>query len=148
VRPAQLQDATRSRKERPRATWSYLLDDEEDDPLGLVLEDEDPPLIPPLLEVEPPVPEELMLPPLDEPIPPLDEELPVPLELEVSGELGAVAVDDDEDPPGTTTVSFSFVVLDELAEPVGAVLLPPGTTVVDSLRSQADRAKAPIRTNT
>jgi hypothetical protein len=113
-----------------------------------VLEDEDPPLIPPLLEVEPPVPEELMLPPLDEPIPPLDEELPVPLELEVSGELGAVAVDDDEDPPGTTTVSFSFVVLDELAEPVGAVLLPPGTTVVDSLRSQADRAKAPIRTNT
>src|SRR3954464_15082399 len=103
----------------------YLLDDEEDDPLGLVLEDEDPPLIPPLLEVEPPVPEELMLPPLDEPIPPLDEELPVPLELEVSGELGAVAVDDDEDPPGTTTVSFSFVVLDELAEPVGAVLLPP-----------------------
>ena len=55
--------------------------------------------------------------------------------------------DEDDEPPGTTTVSFSFVVLLlVLDEPLGAA--PPGTTVVVSLRSQADSAKALIKTNT
>ena len=123
-----------------------MLDDEAAPPLGLLAAD-DPPLVPPLLEDVPPL--ELPMPP------PLEDDEPVPgllglelLELDEPGELGAVAVDDDDEPPGTTTVSFSFVLdVVELAEPLGAVLLPPGTTVVDSLRSQADSAKAPIRTN-
>jgi hypothetical protein len=65
--------------------------------------------------------------------------------VDESGEAGADDVDDEEEPPGTTTVSFSFVVELVLDEPLGAV--PPGTTVVVSLRSQADSARAPIRTN-
>ena len=100
-------------------------------------------------EAAPPVePDELPVPP------PLDDEEPIPLELgaveleldEPLGELGADDVEDDDEPPGTTTVSFSFVVELVLLEPLGA--LPPGMTVVVSLRSQADSAKAPIRTNT
>jgi hypothetical protein len=121
-----------------------LLDDEAA-PLGLLAADE-PPLVPPLLEDVPPL--ELPIPP------PLEDDEPVPgllglelLELDEPGELGAVAVDEDDEPPGTTTVSFSLVVELVLAEPLGAVLLPPGTTVVVSLRSQADSAKAPISTN-
>jgi len=121
-----------------------LLDDEAA-PLGLLAAD-DPPLVPPLLEDVPPL--ELPIPP------PLEDDEPVPgllglelLELDEPGELGAVAVEEDDEPPGTTTVSFSLVVELVLAEPLGAVLLPPGTTVVVSLRSQADSAKAPISTN-
>jgi hypothetical protein len=122
-----------------------LLDDEAAPPLGLLAADEPP--------LDPPLPEDV--PPLELPIPPpLDDDEPVPgllglelLELDEPGELGAVAVDEDDEPPGTTTVSFSLVVELVLAEPLGAVLLPPGITVVDSLRSQADSAKAPIRTN-
>jgi hypothetical protein len=124
-----------------------LLDDEAAPPLGLLLDAAEPPLAPPLPEAVPPL--ELPIPP------PLEDDEPVPgllglelLELDEPGELGAVAVDEDDEPPGTTTVSRSFVVeVVELAEPLGAVLLPPGTTVVVSLRSQADSAKAPIRTN-
>jgi len=126
---------------RPAAPYDYLLDDEAA-PLGLLAADE-PPLVPPLLEDVPPL--ELPIPP------PLEDDEPVPgllgLELDEPGELGAVAVDEDDEPPGTTTVSFSLVVELVLAEPLGAVLLPPGTTVVVSLRSQADSAKAPISTN-
>jgi hypothetical protein len=138
-------------KSKPAAAYGHYLLDEDAAPLGL-LAAEDPPLMPPLDEV----------PPLDEdpPIPPpLDDEAPVPLglgllglellELEEPGELGAVLVEDDEEPPGTTTVSFSLVVELVLAEPLGAVLVPPGTTVVVSLRSQADNAsRAPIKAKT
>jgi hypothetical protein len=126
--------------------------DEEAAPLGL-LAAEDPPLMPPLLEDVPPLDEDPPIPP------PLDDEEPVPLELgllglellelEEPGELGAVLVEDDEEPPGTTTVSFSLVVELVLADPLGEVLLPPGTTVVVSLRSQADNAsRAPATTKT
>jgi hypothetical protein len=123
-----------------------LLDDEAA-PLGLLAADEPPLLVPPLLEDVPPL--ELPMPP------PLEDDDPVPgllglelLELDEPGELGAVAVDEDDEPPGTTTVSRSFVLdVVELAEPLGAVLLPPGTTVVVSFRSHADSAKAPISTN-
>lgn len=122
----------------------YLLDDEEAPP-GL-LEAAEPPPIPPLLEDEPP----LMPPLVEEPPIPLPDVLPVPeLELVVEsvvGELGAAEVDDDEEPPGTMTVSFSRVVVD--VDPLGAVVLPPGMTVVVSFFSQADNAKAPITTNT
>jgi hypothetical protein len=121
-----------------------LLDEDAAPPGPLAAED--PPLVPPL-DDDPPIP------------PPLDDEEPVPLvlgllglellELEEPGEVGAVAVEDDEEPPGTTMVSFSLVVELVLAEPLGAVLLPPGTTVVVSLRSQADSAsRAPAKTNT
>jgi hypothetical protein len=51
-----------------------------------------------------------------------------------------VVVEDEDDPPGTTTVSFSFVV-----EAVGPA--PPGTTVVVSLRSHAESARAPTTNN-
>jgi len=126
-----------------------LLDDEAAPP-GPLAADEPPlvlPLAPPVLEDAPPL--ELPMPP------PLEDDEPVPgllglelLELDEPGELGAVAVDEDDEPPGTTTVSRSFVLdVVELAEPLGAALLPPGTTVVVSLRSQADSAKAPISTN-
>jgi hypothetical protein len=127
-----------------------LLDDEAA-PLGLLAADE-PPLVLPLA---PPL-ELPLVPPLELPMPPpLEDDEPVPgllglelLELDEPGELGAVAVDEDDEPPGTTTVSRSFVLeVVELAEPLGAVLLPPGTTVVVSLRSQADNARAPISTN-
>jgi hypothetical protein len=135
-----------------------LLDEDAAPPGPLAAEE--PPLVPPLLLEEPPDDEPLM-PPLEEdpPIPlPLDEEEPVPLlgllglellELDDPGELGAAVDEDDDEPPGTTTVSRSFVVELVLAEPLGAVLVPPGTTVVVSLRSQADKAsRAPARTTT
>jgi len=118
---------------------AYLLD-EEDDPPG-PLEAAEPPVVPPLDEAAPPLPE-LLVPPVE---PPglLLEELPGLLleELEDPGVLGVVD-DEDDDPPGTMIVSFSFVTVE-----VGGDAAPPGTTVVVSLRSQADRAKAPIRTN-
>ena len=126
--------------------------DEDAAPLGPLAAEDPPLLVPPLLD-EPP-----LIPPLDDdpPIPlPLDDEAPVPLELGVEllelelGELGVVEDDDDEEPPGTTTVSRSLVVELVLAEPLGVVLLLPGTTVVVSLRSQADNAsRAPARTTT
>jgi hypothetical protein len=83
----------------------------------------------------------------DEDVPPV----PPVVELELDpGDVGAddVVEDEDDEPPGTTTVSFSLVVeLVELEEPLGAAP-PPGTTVVVSLRSHAASARAPIRTNT
>lgn len=122
--------------------------DEEAAPPG-PLEAADPPLLPPGEDDAPPVP-----PPLEEAAPPLPEllvppiapALPVSLleELEEPGAAGAL-LEEDEEPPGTTIVSFSFVVEDE-DDPLG-LALPPGTTVVVSLRSQAERARAPIRTN-
>jgi hypothetical protein len=112
------------------------------EPPGPLLEAADPPVAPPLV---PPLDE----PPDDEPMPPaLLDEPPVPeLEVESEGELGAVA-EDDEEPPGITTVSFSFVVVvvDE-ADPLGEVVEPPGTTVVVSFFSHADSARAPSTTN-
>jgi len=64
--------------------------------------------------------------------------------LEGGGVLSTVPDDDEDDPPGTTTVSFSFVTSRGVP---GAVAAPPGTTVVVSLRSHADNAKAPTRAN-
>jgi hypothetical protein len=117
------------------------------EPPGLLLDDEEPPLVPPLLDA-PPDDE----PPDEEPMPPalLPDEPPVPDELpdvESEGELGAVA-EEDEEPPGTMVVSFSFVVVvvDE-ADPLGEVVEPPGTTVVVSFFSHADSARAPRTTN-
>ena len=97
----------------------------------------------PLLAADPPPapPDDDAAPPLVPPVPLLAS--PEELELEAPGELGAGALDDEEDdPPGTTTVSFSFVVVE--VDPVG---LPPGTTVVVSLRSQPESARAPSKTN-
>lgn len=111
----------------------YLLVDEELEPLGLLDEDAAPPLeeapVPPALLDEPPVPE-------------LDD-------ASAGGVLGAVdVVDEEDDPPGTTTVSFSLVVVDEEDEPLGEVVVdPPGTTVVVSFFSHAASAKAPTSTN-
>jgi hypothetical protein len=112
------------------------------EPPGLLLEAAEPPLVPPLLDE----------PPDDEPMPPalLDEPpVPVVLEVESEGELGAVD-EDDEELPGSTVVSFSFVVVvvvDE-ADPLGEVVEdPPGTTVVVSFFSHADSARAPSTTN-
>ncbi len=66
--------------------------------------------------------------------PPVPLELAAPgLELEPDPGAPGVAVvveEDEDDPPGMTTVSFSFVV-----EAEG--LAPPGTTVVVSLLSHA-----------
>ena len=110
--------------------------DEDEAPLGLLLEDAAPPLIPPVV--------------LDEvPVPVVDELVPVPglvvvLDDEEAGALGVTVVDEDDDPPGTTTVSLVVELVDELAG--GVALLPGGITVV-SFFSQADSANAPIRTN-
>ena len=117
---------------------------EDAEPPGPVLEAADPPLVPPpLLEEAPPgddmaPPPELLL------VPPVAE-LPVSVELELEepGELGVVLDEDEDDPPGTTTVSF--VELDD-DDPLGAAV-PPGTTVVVSLRSHPLRARAPNNTN-
>ena len=130
----------------------YLLEDEAAPPLGLLdaaapppLEDappplEDaPPLIPPL-EDAPPAPE-LLVPPIPDGLLPGPDEL----EEELPGVLGEVAVEEEDDePPGTTTVSFSLLVVEEVADPLG----PPGTTVVVSLRSHAESASAPNKINT
>jgi len=120
-----------------------LLDDDAA-PLGL-LEAADPPLAPPLLlAAEPP-----LLPPLDIApllVPPVapDELVSLPeLALEL-GLLGVVVEEDEDEPPGTTTVSRFSVVVDEDADPLG---LAPGTTVVVSLRSHADSASKPTTTN-
>ena len=111
--------------------------DEDEAPLGLLLEDAAPPLIPPVV--------------LDEvPVPVVDELVPVPglvvvLEDEEAGALGVTVVEDEDEPPGTTTVSLVVELVDELAG--GVALLPGGITVVVSFFSQADSANAPIRTN-
>ena len=75
---------------------------------------------------------------------------PVPLELDAPPERSASwttsstspvagAVEDEEDePPGTMIVSFSFVTVE-----VGGLPLGTGTTAVVSLRSQAERARGP-----
>ncbi|MGZ8231034.1 MAG: hypothetical protein ACXW2A_13710 [Burkholderiales bacterium] len=116
----------------------YFVAEEDDAPPGPLeaaaplLLDEAPALPPGELEDEAPSPELL--------VPPIPPGLELLLELE-PGALGAV-LEDDEEPPGTMIVSFSFVVDDEAA---GA--LPPGTTVVVSLRSQADSANAPTTNN-
>ncbi|HUP95913.1 MAG TPA: hypothetical protein VM164_13465 [Burkholderiales bacterium] len=110
--------------------------DEEDAPLGLLLEDAAPPLIPLVVPDEvPPVPLVELLP-----------GLVVVLDDEELGELGTTVVDDEDEPLGTGTTTVSLVELvDELA---GGVALPPGgITVVVSFFSQADSANAPIRTN-
>lgn len=99
----------------------------------------DPPLpVPPLLDAAPP----LLAPPLLEAAPPpVLPVAPVPpvsvLALE-PGALGAVLEEDEDEPPGTTTVSRFSVVVEDDAAPLGAA---PGTTVVvDSLRSHAEKA--------
>jgi len=103
-------------------------------PPGLEDDDEAPPEGAELLE-EPPGLDDIAP---DPPVPLLDMP-PVPpvLELEeLPGELGALeVVEEDDDPPGTTMVSFSFVTLLVGGE-------PPGTTVVVSFRSQAPNASA------
>lgn len=118
------------------APADYLVADEED-PLGLLLEDAEPPLVPPVLLDDVPLSVE------DDVAPPLPELLvpPVALLLLESGALGVVLEDDEDEPPGTTTVSFSFV-----TDEVGAGLLP-GTTVVVVSFSQPARASAPASTN-
>ena len=134
----------------------YLLLDEAAPP-GPLDDDAAPPLVPllppVLLEAAPPGLDEETPPGLDELIPPLlvDDPplvLPMPLpglvlelELEPLGLLGVVVDDEEDEPPGTTIVSFSLVtvLVDEGDE-------PPGTTTV-SLRSQAESARAPISTS-
>jgi hypothetical protein len=116
----------------------YFVAEEDDAPPGPLeaaaplLLDEAPALPPGELEDEAPSPELL--------VPPTPPGLELLLELE-PGALGAL-LEDDEEPPGMTIVSFSFVVDDEAAGP-----LPPGTTVVVSLRSHADSASAPTTNN-
>ena len=85
-----------------------------------------------------------MPPPVDELLLPVPDVLLSGVELEELEEPGAAgAVDDEEDePPGTMTVSFSFVVVE-----VDGPGLPPGTTVVVSFFSQPERASAPNNTN-
>lgn len=110
--------------------------DEEDAPLGLVLEDAAPPLMPPVVVLDevPPVP-----------LVELAPGLVVVLDDEELGALGTTVVEDEDEPPGTTTVSLVVELVDELA---GGVALPlGGITVVVSFFSQADSANAPIRTN-
>lgn len=121
---------------QPAVLSPYLLDDELVPP-GPLLDAAEPPLVPPVLDE-----------PLPMPPPEVLDEPPVPaLELESEGELGAVE-EEDEEPPGTTTVSFSFVVVLVDEDPLGvAVVDPPGTTVVVSFFSHADSASAPISTN-
>jgi hypothetical protein len=105
--------------------------DEAADPPGPLDAAEPPPVVPPPLEeAAPPLPELL--------VPPVESVLE---ELEDPGVLGVVD-DEDDEPPGTMIVSFSFVTVE-----VGGLAVPPGTTVVVSLRSQAESARAPISTN-
>ena len=129
----------KNRSRKPAALWCYLL-----------AEDAAPPGP---LEAAAPPPEGAVLeaaPPLDEDVPPV----PLGLELELDalpGELGVldeleleepgagtIVVEDDDEPPGTTIVSFSFVTV---------LVPPPGTTAVVSLRSHAERARAPANIN-
>lgn len=113
-----------------RESSCYLLD-EDAAPPGPLEAAEPPPLMPPDEDDAPP--------PLVPPMP--DDVLLSVEELELEGELGVTVVEDEDDPPGTMTVSFSFVVVDD----IGAEL--PGTTVVVSFFSQAERASVPTRTN-
>jgi len=121
-----------------------LLVDEEEPPGPL--EAAEPPLVPPLLAAEPPL---LPLPPLDmapllvPPVAPDDVVSLLELALEL-GLLGVVVEEDEDEPPGTTTVS-RFSLVDEDADPLG---LDPGTTVVVSFRSQAENANALNRITT
>lgn len=110
--------------------------DEDDAPPG-PLEAAEPPVVLPLLDEAPPLDDELPMPLPD--VPPVPE-----LADESDGALGA-AEDDEEEPPGTMTVSFSRVVV--VLDPLGAAVLPPGMTVVVSFFSQADSASAPSTTN-
>ena len=112
----------------------YFVADEEE-PLGLLLEDAEPPLVPPVLLDDAPLSVE------DEVAPPLPELLVPPVPLLLLGALGVVLEDDEDEPPGTITVSFSFV-----TDEVGDGLLP-GTTVVVVSFSQPARASAPASTN-
>jgi hypothetical protein len=126
---------------RPRQL-NYLLDEDEDPPGPL--DAAEPPPEPPLLDAAPPPEDEPdMPPPLDAPLPPAPDPAVLPALVLVSA--GAVVDEDEDDPPGTTTVSRSFVVVDEVA-PLGVVVEPPGTTVVVSFRSHADSANAPNTT--
>jgi hypothetical protein len=113
-----------------------LLVDDEDVPLGLVLEADVPLPVPPVVDDE-----ELPIPLLD--VPPMPEPelglVVVELDDELGGVLGVVVVEEEDDPPGTTTVSR--VVLVEVL--LGGVVEPPGITVVVSFFSQADKANAP-----
>jgi hypothetical protein len=104
--------------------------DEAADPPGPLDAAAPPPVVPPLEDAAPPLPE-LLVPPVASVLEELDD----------PGVLGVVVADEDDEPPGTMIVSFSFVTVEDGP---GAA---PGTTVVVSLRSQAERAKAPIRTN-
>lgn len=118
--------------------------DEELAPPGLLDDDAAPPLLglPVLLVELPPVVEDDPVPLVELPVlpmPPLGELL----ELDEPPGAGAVVEDEEDEPPGTTMVSFSFVTV--------LVLLaggePLGTTVVVSLRSHAESARAPMRTS-
>jgi hypothetical protein len=118
-----------------------LLVDEEEEPLGL-LEEDAPPLMPPVeLDEDPPGDEPLIAPPLPDeepPMPPALEPVVPPLD-EVSVGL-VVVVDDEAEPPGVVSFfSVVVVVVDELDAPG---LVPPGTTVVVSFFSHADNASA------
>jgi hypothetical protein len=142
----------RAARTGPIRSGAYLLVDDELEPLGLLDDDEAPPLE-----------DESLLPPLDdEPLiaPPPEDELPVvPPALLVEPpvpELDDVSdgevveaepdgdVEDEEDElPGTGTT-----VVDEDDEPLGVVEVePPGTTVVVSFFSQPASASAPTSTN-
>jgi hypothetical protein len=113
---------------------------EEAAPPGL-LEAAAPPELPVLLAEEPPAPE-LLVPPVPPGLELADESGVLDeAELEELGSGAVAVVDEEEDePPGTTIVSFSFVTLE-----TGG--LPPGITVVVSLRSHAERASAPAKIN-
>lgn len=113
---------------------------EEAAPLG-PLEAAAPPLGLPLVEAAPPEP-----PPVDDAAPPLVAPVAL-LESVLEPDEGVATVEEEDDePPGITTVSFSLVVVLDAADPLGA--LPPGTTVVVSFRSQPESARAPTSTNT
>lgn len=126
-----------------RQSCVYFVEDDEDPP-GLVDDAAEPPLMPPLLDVEPAV--SLGGVEGEEPLAPGLVVLPVPLELmppglELALELepgaaGVVVVEDDVVEPG----ELGVVVVEEDDDEGGA---PPGTTVVVSLRSHAESAKAP-----
>ena len=106
------------------------------DPPGPLEAADPPPLMPPVDDEAPP---------LEEAAPPLPELLVPPVPLEELGLLGLLLeeldepglagalLEEDEEPPGTTIVSRSLVVVVDEADPLGAAV-PPGTTVVVSLR--------------
>jgi hypothetical protein len=103
-----------------------------------VLLDAAPPLMPGLLDEDAP-PAALLVPPVapEDVSGALDE-----AELEEPGAGTTAVVEDDDEPPGTTIVSFSLVTVE-----VGGLPLGAGTTAVVSLRSHAERARAPAKIN-